>query len=171
MRYRTDIRFGAADFIGNLAVFDYLKCHLFNWLYHFSFLFFFNNDDEVNYDLNVYLASIGGLLGLGLGMSFISVIEILYYVFFRRLFLWQRVKLSRLTMRVTRILSRNSRQERKRNPRNLEVTENNNVWPSSATLSSSIATISSSSFDRQIPLTRRHSLNLPPHLQKRLSKY
>lgn len=32
----------------------------------------------------------GGLLGLGLGMSFISAIEILYFLFFRRFFLWYR---------------------------------------------------------------------------------
>jgi hypothetical protein len=105
-------------------------------------------------------------------MSFISVIEILYYVFLRRLFLWQRVKWTRLSMRMTRIFSRNSEQGTKSsNPVSVDAVQNNNLWLSSTTLTSSISTISSSVLDHPVPLTRRHSLNLPPHLQKQLSKY
>jgi amiloride-sensitive sodium channel len=119
------------------------------------------------------LASIGGLLGLGLGMSFISVIEILYYVFFRRLFLWQRVKWLRLSIRMTRIFSRNSKEERKgHDPVSFDAAQNNNIiWPSSTTLTSTVSTISSPTLNHPVPFTRRYSLNLPPHLQKQLSKY
>ena len=132
---------------------------------------------EWHYNSSIFsahvLASIGGLLGLGLGMSFISVIEILYYVFFRRLFLWQRVKWLRLSIRMTRIFSRNSKEERKgHDPVSSDVAQNNNIiWPSSTTLTSTVSTISSPTFNHPLPLARRYSLNLPPHLQKQLSKY
>jgi amiloride-sensitive sodium channel len=106
-------------------------------------------------------------------MSFISVIEIFYFVFLRRMFLWQRVKWTRFSKRMTRILSRKPEEGKKSrsNPVSFDAVQNDNLWLSSATLNSTILTISSSTLDHPVALTRRHSLNLPPHLQKQLSKY
>lgn len=91
----------------------------------------------------------GGLLGLGLGMSFISVIELFYFFVVRRFFLRHR-KIAEL----------------KSTPTSGEVKE---VWPSSQTLSSVITTMEPNlDGHHDMQLVRRGSLNLPSHMQARL---
>lgn len=65
--------------------------------------------NDLGIDRLFFTAAMGGLLGLGLGMSFISAIEILYFIFFRRPFVWYRTN---LTIR------------RNQNPENQPIPEN-----------------------------------------------
>jgi hypothetical protein len=66
--YKTDIHYGIEDFICNKAWnLNYLtKC-----ITHTFFEFWFP------------IAAVGGILSLGLGLSCVGVIELLYYLFFR----------------------------------------------------------------------------------------
>ncbi len=68
MRYQTDVRFGVEDFIckRNLSQLNIV------FIYKFMTRTFI-----------ISIAAMGGLLGLGLGFSFISLIEILYFMFLR----------------------------------------------------------------------------------------
>ncbi len=126
--------------------------------------------DSLHFLLRVFLAAMGGLLGLGLGMSFISVIEVFYYLFFRRFFLWHRsnwshqkfvfqsqtMKIAPSTLYVAELKKNVSIRHVKSFPL-LDLP--------------SIQTISSFKFDEHERVVRRGSLNLPSHLQARLSKY
>ena len=108
----------------------------------------------------LFSAAIGGLMGLGLGMSFISVIEIFYYLFFRRAFLWYRMNW----------------RGRKMEPSPIYVTEfkktvNASNKKTHLPQKSPIQTISSPTLDINLALVRQGSLNLPAHLQARLNKY
>lgn len=103
-----------------------------------------------------FSAAMGGLLGLGLGMSFISVIELVYFFIVRRFFLQHRIP-SDQTLKSSH--SPNSDEVRK-------------VWPSSQTLSSVMTTMEPNvDGQRGLQLVRRGSLNLPAHMQARLYKY
>lgn len=64
----------------------------------------------------------GGLLGLGLGMSFISAIEIFYYLLFRRVVLWIRSQWTSQT---------EDKKEDKKFSANLSQAENGikKLWP------------------------------------------
>lgn len=68
-RYKTDIRYGIEDFICKYS-------------YVFQEMFNFFTDAIITADFNIS-AAMGGLLGLGLGLSFISVIELLYFLCLR----------------------------------------------------------------------------------------
>ena len=99
----------------------------------------------------------GGLLGLGLGMSFISVIELLYFFCVRHFFLRKRIAPDQAIQKPSNCQT--------------ETGEVKNVWPSCITLTSSIMTAESSLHGRNNNLVRRGSLNLPADLQARLYKY
>lgn len=99
----------------------------------------------------------GGLLGLGLGMSFISVIELLYFFCARRFFVRHRTAPDQAIQKPPNCQT--------------ETSEVKNVWPSCITLTSSIMTAESSLDGRNNNLVRRGSLNLPADLQARLYKY
>jgi amiloride-sensitive sodium channel len=102
----------------------------------------------------------GGLLGLGLGMSFISVIELFYFFCVRRFFLRHRAAAA----------PDQATQSPSTPP--AESDEAKNVWPSSTTLTSSIKTVESSlDGHSNNNLVRRGSLNLPADLQATLFKY
>ena len=111
-----------------------------------------------------YVAAMGGLLGLGLGISFISVIELFYFLFYRRIFLWLRSNWS--TQRepqdqtiVPRHSFGTSSKYRKISP------------PSSPTINPSSSNIWFLSLDGHSQLVRRGSVNLPSQIKSRVLKY
>lgn len=111
---------------------------------------------DIRFGIEDFISAMGGLLGLGLGMSFISVIELVYFFIVRRFFLQHRIP-SDQTLKSSH--SPNSDEVRK-------------VWPSSQTLSSVMTTMEPNvDGQRGLQLVRRGSLNLPAHMQARFYKY
>ena len=112
-----------------------------------------------------YVAAMGGLLGLGLGMSFISVIELFYFLFYRRIFLWLRSNWSTHEREpqdqtiVPQQSFRTSSKYRKISP------------PSSPTINPSSSNIWFLSLDGHSQLVRRGSVNLPSQIKSRVLKY
>lgn len=108
----------------------------------------------------------GGLLGLGLGMSFISVIELFYFLFYRRIFLWLRTNWSthkRLPQnQTTAVVPQHSFRT---------STKSKKSPPSSPTVNPSSSSIWFLSLDGHSQLVRRGSVNLPSQIQARAFKY
>ncbi|XP_046452018.1 pickpocket protein 28-like [Daphnia pulex] len=115
---------------------------------------------DIRFGIEDFISAMGGLLGLGLGMSFISVIELFYFFCVRRFFLRHRAAAA----------PDQATQSPSTPP--AESDEAKNVWPSSTTLTSSIKTVESSlDGHSNNNLVRRGSLNLPADLQATLFKY
>ena len=102
-------------------------------------------------------------MGLGLGMSFISVIEILYYIFFRRFFLRHRSTRSRQIS----VYPNQAKKIAQPIPC-LEEFKKFIHHEKRLQKSSNIQTISS---PKQVTLHRRGSLDIPSNLQSRFMKY
>ena len=148
MRYRTDIRFGIGDLICNYFSRSPEK----NLISNFFFAIFF------------FSAAMGGLLGLGLGMSFISVIELLYYIFLRRILVRRRTATEsgeKSNLLQNPYPSRTATEIKKLWP----------DWPIGSTSTTSVSTNASLNELNDPRLVRRGSLNLPIQLQARLYKY
>lgn len=130
MRYRTDIRFGIEDFICKLTIFKL------TWEHINAFFFI--------------LAAMGGLLGLGLGVSFISVIELLYFLCCRRIFLKRRCQ------------GEDESVTNKTDNTTTGTNEVGEVWPSS------ISSISNPSLNghSNVNVVRRNSFMTPKPLYK-----
>ena len=72
VRYKTDIRFGIEDFICNNKTTQFI-----------IIINLFLNQQNLKCFFYCFSAAMGGLLSLGLGMSFISIVELIYFMFLR----------------------------------------------------------------------------------------
>lgn len=111
----------------------------------------------------------GGLLGLGLGISFISVIELFYFLFYRRIFLWLRSNWStheREPQDQTIVPQQSFRTSSKYRKISAPCSP-----PSSPTINSSSSNIWFLSLDGHSQLVRRGSVNLPSQIKSRVLKY
>ncbi|XP_046649312.1 pickpocket protein 28-like [Daphnia pulicaria] len=121
---------------------------------------------DIRYGIEDFISAMGGLLGLGLGMSFISVIELFYFLFYRRIFLWLRTNWSthkkapeNQTMVIAPQHSYRTSSKSRKSP------------PSSPTINPSSSNIWFLSLDGHSQLVRRGSTNLPSQIQGRVFKY
>lgn len=151
MRYRTDIRYGIEDFVCNIIIF-FSSCPNFEMVLLMGVL-----------KVRFHLAAVGGLLGLGLGMSFISVIEVIYYLFYRRMFLWLRSnwpKYRRTSIKAT-----------KPNvpPYSMESAKFKKSPSSSPTAIAPTPSVWYLSLDGHSQVVRRGSYNIPAHIKARFT--
>lgn len=103
----------------------------------------------------------GGLLGLGLGMSFLSVIELLYYLLFRQLFI--RIRENHQSICKTSISSRNAMEvDIIKTVDAAPSTQTLEEWPSMTTMETSVSNVyKPSSLNVYLPRARSGSFNHP----------